>query len=98
MLDAAVDRALPGAHQLRGVGDRRRVERARREREAIALGARIADRHFVHVREARQQAAIQQGERGALLAAIPQLARGGADVGRQALGTDVEILHVRRAR
>ena len=68
----------------------------RREREAIAFGARIANRHLMHVRKPRQQAAIEQGERRTMFAALPQIERSGADVVWQALRTNVEIANVRR--
>jgi hypothetical protein len=46
--------------------------------------------------EARQQATVEQRERGPLSAAIPQLAGRRADVLGQAFRADVEITHVTR--
>ncbi len=40
------------------------------------FGGRIADRHAMNVREPRQQAAVQQRQRRAVIAAIPQRPRG----------------------
>jgi hypothetical protein len=44
----------------------------------------------------RQRAAVQQRQRGAQLAAQPQIPNGGADIVGQAVGADVELAHVAR--
>ena len=89
-------RALPDVHEPLGRIRWRCGEMRPGSSQTVAFGRRIADRHAVDVRQARQQSAIEQRQRGAVLAAIPQRARRGADVGRQALRPDVEIAHVRR--
>ena len=86
---AAVDSELPGVDEGGDEIAARRRQRGAGEADAIALGARIADRDLVRVDEPRQRAAIEQRERGAAFAGEPQLAHGRADVGGQALGADV---------
>ena len=74
--------------------DRHIYNLTRGEHETVALRTRIANRHLVDVCQPRQHSAVEQRERCAMFAAIPQGARGRADVGWQALGADVEVLNV----
>ena len=90
-----VDRVLPETNEPRHIVVARRREVRRREREAVPFGRGVPDRNAVHVGEPRQQPSIQQRQRGALLAAVPQGARRGADVRRQAGRPEIEIAHVR---
>ena len=92
----AVDGELPGVDEGGHEIAARRRQRGAGETDAIALGAGIADRDLVRMDEPRQRAAIEQRERGTMLAGEPQLAHGGADVGGQALGPDVELAHMAR--
>ncbi len=66
---------------------------AARQRHALAFGGRFAHRRGVGMRQPRQHPPIQQRQRAARVAAIPQRPRGGADVGGQALRADVQLAH-----
>src|SRR5678816_4221754 len=93
---ATVDGELPGVDEGGDEIAPRCRQRGAGEADAIALGAGVADRDLVRVDESRQRATIEQRERGTALSGEPQLAYGGADVGGQALGADVELAHVAR--
>ena len=62
-----------------------------RQHQAVAFGARIANRHGVHVREPRQHATVKQRQRHAMLTAIPQQTGGDANVLGKAFGADVQV-------
>src|SRR5690606_34504238 len=66
------------------------------ERKAIALRARMTNRHGVLVYEARQQAAVEKRQRTPVFAPLPQCPCGSTDVMWQAFGADVEITHMCR--
>src|SRR5262245_35645453 len=68
---AAIHCPLPDADQPRDVLVSTLREMARRQRQALALRARIADRHAVHVRKSGQHAAVEQCQRRPMVAAIP---------------------------